>query len=578
MTQSPPLALVADDDEIARKLLVSVLRHEGFLCNSASDGEEASQLLETQTYDLVVTDLRMPHKHGHALSLEVLRKPNRPVLVVHTAVTEPSMTRDLLTRGVDDVLHKPTNYQAAAAKLRFMVDQRSQSQEGGTQNGGTLPQHRGVKSLSESAANSVADSSSDNAHPSQSSDHSETSVAIPGGEGNSNHVSPTPAVNAGETLALPLTNSGLAVYRMALDESTETSVLAREVEHDPGLAVEVLRLSNSSVFNPAGVKTNDIEQAIVRIGRRSLGQLALAFSAFIPFRDSTLSFLNSELSWKRSLATVEAYKYAFLPRRAAHETLDLTLPALVHQLGRFIVAKAYPEEMKAAIDESVQTGRPLRELQLREFGMTESQVLARALSDWKVTEDVVATLNHFDESYEQVAQLPDDLRTGVQQLKHAAWVGSLAVGVWDKADWIEPPPLPVSRGLRAPVAEEHVRKVRSGDFAAVPSRASEHRSSARVFYGCVGDHNLDYINLLLPQLGVTPVKERKDGLRVALINCLGGVPRNLDGYQRYLENCTLHFLCNPEDVPKCEPFGAVFSLPTEVSRLAEWLRTDSFVS
>ncbi|MDA1053373.1 MAG: response regulator [Planctomycetota bacterium] len=71
-------ALVVDDDPIASKTVMFALEQEGFRCDLAVDGEDALRQLDDDTYDLVVTDLRMPNKHGHALSLELLEKQPRP--------------------------------------------------------------------------------------------------------------------------------------------------------------------------------------------------------------------------------------------------------------------------------------------------------------------------------------------------------------------------------------------------------------------------------------------------------------------------------------------------------------------
>ena len=117
-------ALVVDDDPIARRLVGVALGDEGFECAYAADGDDALDQIAAKQFDLVVTDLCMPHKHGHALAVELLARGNGPVIVVYTAVDDPRMTKDLITRGVDDIIYKPTNYPAFAAKTRALVQRR----------------------------------------------------------------------------------------------------------------------------------------------------------------------------------------------------------------------------------------------------------------------------------------------------------------------------------------------------------------------------------------------------------------------------------------------------------------------
>ena len=117
-------ALVVDDEPIVRRRLLLCLNEEGFQCDTAEDGDQALAMLATSEYDMVVTDLKMPNKHGHALAVELLKMPDRPLIIVLTAVEDPRMVKDLMLRGVDDVMHKPVNHESFAAKVKAMVQRR----------------------------------------------------------------------------------------------------------------------------------------------------------------------------------------------------------------------------------------------------------------------------------------------------------------------------------------------------------------------------------------------------------------------------------------------------------------------
>ncbi|HTM46786.1 MAG TPA: EAL domain-containing protein [Polyangiaceae bacterium] len=56
--------LLADDDPGVRRDFTRVLRHLGFTVEGAQDGFEAARLLETGTFDLIVSDIEMPHVGG----------------------------------------------------------------------------------------------------------------------------------------------------------------------------------------------------------------------------------------------------------------------------------------------------------------------------------------------------------------------------------------------------------------------------------------------------------------------------------------------------------------------------------
>ena len=68
--------LVVDDEQSLREVLSIMLKRAGYAVTSATDGEEAIELLHREIFDLVITDLRMPKIDG----MEVLKavKSSRP--------------------------------------------------------------------------------------------------------------------------------------------------------------------------------------------------------------------------------------------------------------------------------------------------------------------------------------------------------------------------------------------------------------------------------------------------------------------------------------------------------------------
>jgi hypothetical protein len=80
---------------------------------------------EQQINIVVVTDLRMPEMNGHEFAVDLLGKKDPPVLIVLTGVTEPKIAKDLLARGVDDIMFKPIDQGVVAAKISALVEQRA---------------------------------------------------------------------------------------------------------------------------------------------------------------------------------------------------------------------------------------------------------------------------------------------------------------------------------------------------------------------------------------------------------------------------------------------------------------------
>jgi DNA-binding response OmpR family regulator len=132
MHESRFQVLVVDDEAAVRELTIRALDDAGFECLPAIDGVQALKMLERKDFDAVVTDLRMPHLHGHTLAVDLLARERRPLIYVVTGVIEPKLARDLLSRGVDDIFFKPVDHQMLAVKIAARLE--SQANRLATQN------------------------------------------------------------------------------------------------------------------------------------------------------------------------------------------------------------------------------------------------------------------------------------------------------------------------------------------------------------------------------------------------------------------------------------------------------------
>ncbi|MEA2569123.1 MAG: two-component system, OmpR family, response regulator RpaA [Acidobacteriota bacterium] len=107
MEKSEKRILVVDDDDAIRALLFTILRRRGYAVDTARNGVEAVERLESCSYTLMLLDLMMPQMSGW----EVLKHIDQvgtsrptPVVIVLTAGNEP---RDLNPAYVAGTVRKP---------------------------------------------------------------------------------------------------------------------------------------------------------------------------------------------------------------------------------------------------------------------------------------------------------------------------------------------------------------------------------------------------------------------------------------------------------------------------------------
>lgn len=105
--QSSIRILVVDDEAGPRELLSCALSDKGFLVESAKNVEAACQLLDEKTFDLVLTDLKMPGLGGLVLLKEVKTRSPETLVILITGYASLRSAIEAIREGAYDYLTKP---------------------------------------------------------------------------------------------------------------------------------------------------------------------------------------------------------------------------------------------------------------------------------------------------------------------------------------------------------------------------------------------------------------------------------------------------------------------------------------
>ncbi|MFH0844192.1 MAG: response regulator, partial [Pseudomonadota bacterium] len=99
--------LVVDDERSMREFLDILLTKEGYDVSVASSGDEARQLLETEGFDLVITDIRMKGIDGiHVLKKAKEISPQCLVIMISAFATAETAV-EAMKEGAYDYIPKP---------------------------------------------------------------------------------------------------------------------------------------------------------------------------------------------------------------------------------------------------------------------------------------------------------------------------------------------------------------------------------------------------------------------------------------------------------------------------------------
>jgi len=115
--------LAVDDDPINLNVLVGILSTEPYHVTTANSARQALEILNTQQWDLLITDAMMPHMSGYELTQKVREHytvSDLPVLLL-TARSQPADIYTGFSSGANDYVTKPVDALELKYRIRALI-------------------------------------------------------------------------------------------------------------------------------------------------------------------------------------------------------------------------------------------------------------------------------------------------------------------------------------------------------------------------------------------------------------------------------------------------------------------------
>jgi DNA-binding NtrC family response regulator len=119
-----PNLLIVDDEQHTREGLELALE-DNFEVFLASSPDEAFNVMESETLEVILTDLRMGHQSGMAVIDRAISLSNNPICIMMTAYGEVDIAVEAMKRGAFDFLSKPVNLE----KLDLLIKRGLESKK-----------------------------------------------------------------------------------------------------------------------------------------------------------------------------------------------------------------------------------------------------------------------------------------------------------------------------------------------------------------------------------------------------------------------------------------------------------------
>jgi two-component system response regulator PilR (NtrC family) len=116
--------LVVDDERSMREVLFSMLKNEGYDVTLAEGGEAAIEAVRRETFDAIITDVRMPKVDG----LQVLKASKEispsTVVIMLTAFGSSETAVEAMKLGAYDYITKPFKYDEVTLNIKRALERK----------------------------------------------------------------------------------------------------------------------------------------------------------------------------------------------------------------------------------------------------------------------------------------------------------------------------------------------------------------------------------------------------------------------------------------------------------------------
>jgi putative nucleotidyltransferase with HDIG domain len=109
--------LVVDDEPLIRESLAEFLQSRGFFCETAASGKDALGVLQSRSFELVITDMRMPDLNGLQLLEHLTHKDPDAAIIMITGVNEVDTAVHAMKKGAADYITKPFDLDKVSSSI-----------------------------------------------------------------------------------------------------------------------------------------------------------------------------------------------------------------------------------------------------------------------------------------------------------------------------------------------------------------------------------------------------------------------------------------------------------------------------
>lgn len=183
-----------------------------------------------------------------------------------------------------------------------------------------------------------------------------------------------------QTKKLPTpSETALDVMRLCQSESVSLNDIAERIQTDPALSAELIKYANSA-FMSTGIQVASVQKATVKLGMKTVVNLALGFSLISHNKEGKCQSFNYSDFWSKSLSIALAAK-TIARQVEVFKPEEIFICGLLAHIGELAFATLFPKEYSDIIDLDPSFAQ-MRLHEKEAFGLDSADLTVELFLDW----------------------------------------------------------------------------------------------------------------------------------------------------------------------------------------------------
>jgi putative nucleotidyltransferase with HDIG domain len=162
--------------------------------------------------------------------------------------------------------------------------------------------------------------------------------------------------------------------------------ISRFISSDPALTTKILKMVNSPVYGFPG-RISSVNQAVLLLGLNVVKGLLFGVTVFDLMQKTMIGL------WEHSLGCAIVSRL-IAKKKGLKDPEEASIYGLLHDIGKVILVLEFPEEYEKAMNDSLEKGVPIYEVETEYFSTTHATVGSWIAEQWSFPKNLIEVIGY----------------------------------------------------------------------------------------------------------------------------------------------------------------------------------------